>query len=165
MTEEERKELIIEDLKKDVVTLKETTESLGYRCRDCRELDFGSVYERRDLQNLDALKSMFTRVCNILMRDIFAAIEILVKKEPRKFVDVAFYRKEKLTHLMEKLGVIDSAKLFLKILDVQEDIETRYDFMDMKKLFQNIFTYSEELFKIVEKVANIVTSEYLPDTK
>jgi hypothetical protein len=40
---------------------------------------------------------------------------------------------------MEKLGVIDRAKLFLKISDVKEDIETRYDFLDMTKLFQHIF--------------------------
>lgn len=165
MDEEERRERIIEGLKKDVVKLKDYTESLEYKCKECREIDLGSVYDRRDLQNLDLLKSMFTMVCKILMIDIFGAIEILIGREPRKFVDVAFYRNEKLLDLMEKSGVIDSAKLFLKILEVKEDIETRADFMDMTKLFQNIFDYSEELFKIVEKAANIVKSKYLPDTK
>lgn len=165
MDEEERRQRIRETLKKDVVELKELTESLEYRCRECREMDLGSVYDRRELQKLDILKSMFTRTCNALMKHIFPAVEILVGREPMKFADVAFYRKEKLLHLMEELGVIDSAKLFLKILDVKEDIEIRYDFIDRTELFQNIFAYSEELFKIVEKVVNIVTSRYLPDAK
>ena len=78
MDEQERLQLITEELKEKIKEIKEQAHLLKHQIKKCRELRLDALYDRRDIQTVDILQRQFLLFWHKLM-SIFISIEILAR--------------------------------------------------------------------------------------
>ena len=100
------------------------------------------------MESFESLTSRFARTADILTQKILTTLFILLKEDPRSFIDRA--------NLAEKLGIIDNSSDLQDIRELRNEIAHEYSMRDITEIFDEVLKYTASLKDILESTLSYI---------
>jgi len=131
-------------LQTELELMDKATEYLRYSYERCQAIENKESYTLEELEHFESLTCRFARLSDLLIQKIFRLID-QVDLEAQGTVRDRINRAE-------KKELISSAKKFVDIRELRNNIAHQYDPTSMLTIFTDVKHYCPVLFEAVERV-------------
>jgi hypothetical protein len=143
-----KKELLGKEFKKNLDNLRTSLKVLDFSYDKCLKIGIKNDYSDEELESFESLTSRFARTADILTQKILTTLFILLKEDPRSFIDRA--------NLAEKLGIIDNSSDLQDIRELRNEIAHEYSMRDITEIFDEVLKYTASLKDILESTLSYI---------
>lgn len=148
-----KKELLEKEFKKNLDSLKTSLNVLNFSYEKCLKIGTKDHYSDEELESFESLTSRFARTTDILTQKILTTVFILLKEDPRGFIDRA--------NLAEKLEIIDSSSNLQDIRELRNEIAHDYSMRDITEIFDEVLKYTAFLKTTIDKTLSYIEKKVI----
>jgi hypothetical protein len=143
-----KRKLLKKEFKKNLEELRLSLRVLNYSYDKCSKIGTKDDYSDEELESYESLTSRFARTSDIFTRKTLTTLFILIKENPRSFIDKA--------NLSEKLGIIDSSVDLQEIRELRNEIAHEYSMRDITEIFDDVLIHTGKLKEIIESALTYI---------
>lgn len=136
-----KRKLLEKEFRKNLDSLRTSLTVLNFSYDKCLKIGIKDDYSNEELESFESLTSRFARTSDILTQKILTTLFILLKENPRSFIDRA--------NLSEKLGIINSSKNLQAIRELRNEISHEYSMRDITEIFDDVLESTATLKDVI----------------
>lgn len=131
-------------LKKELALLDEAAKTLARSYQLCQKIGSKEKYTLEELDHFEGLTSRFARLSDVLIQKIFRLIETFDLDLPGTVRDRI--------NRAEKKGLVSSAKIFVEIRDLRNEIAHEYLPTKLGKIYEQVMEWTPIILESVQYV-------------
>lgn len=143
-----KRELLKKEFKKNLDSLNSSLRALNYSYDRCLKIGIKDYYTDEELESFESLTARFARTSDFFTQKILTTLFILLKENPRSFIDRA--------NLAEKLGIIESSKELQAVRELRNEIAHEYSMRDIMEIFDDVLKHTATLKNILESAQTYI---------
>lgn len=139
---------LLSELKRDLADLEFAVEGLTMSFTKCDSIGIKNQYNFEEQESFDSLSSKFARTSDIYTQRIFKTIFLLLRENPKSFIDRA--------NLAEKLEIIPSADSLIIIRDLRNEIVHEYVSSELSRIYTEVLGQYSNLIDAIDTTKKFV---------
>jgi len=151
-----KRKLLKEEFRKNMDNLDLSLQALNFSYEKCLKIGIKDDYSDEELESFESVTARFARTSDIFTQKILTGLFILLKENPRSFIDRA--------NLAEKLGIIKRSKDLQDVKELRNEIAHEYSMRNITEIFDDVLKYTAILNDILKSALPYIEKK-IPDEK